>query len=59
MNIKEPTKQTSKIIQKFFSLNENLRIKGFKITEIKQKSKTRKIVIIDTELEMLSYQKVE
>ena len=41
-----------------FSLNENLKIKGFKITEIRQKSKARKTVIL-TQLEMSSYQKIE
>lgn len=56
-NIKEPTKPTLQIIQNFssFSLNENLKRKGSRITEIRQKSKTRQTVIFDTELEMPSY----
>ena len=30
-----------------FSLNENLKIKGFNVTETRQKSEPRKIVIFD------------
>ena len=59
--LKNPSKQTSQIIQNFnLILTElNLKIKGFQITEIRQKSKTRIKIIFATELEMSCYQKIE
>ena len=38
-----------------FSRNENLKMKGLKITELRQKSEPRKTVIFNIELEISSY----
>ena len=57
IKIKEPTKQTHKSFRTSikFSRNENLKMKGLKITELRQKSEPRKTVIFNIELEISSY----
>ena len=61
INIKGPTKQKSQIIQNFYLFLSEWKAvkKGSKITEIRKKNKTRKTVTCETELGMLSCQKIE
>ena len=61
INIEQTTKQTPNVIQNLNLILTESKIsnKRSKETEILEKSNTRKTVIFGTELEMLSYQKIQ